>query len=251
MSDPSPTDNKLPTPSASPTPMPSVALPPLTPALDIQASPSVTSHNVVRGVALGLIGGGAAALSLVNPAIAIIAGSLAPVISEYLSEVVKHRAHALHNRLHRHGVDLEKLQLPEDSLGRLKMDLLKEAISAAMGSDYDAKIDLIARVLKSGIESNVAEEVILANRIARTVNRIDEIEFRVLWGMRNSQSQPNGFSLTELKNLGNLKSADMLSSAMAVLTSEGLVRLSGNADERWHLTDFGFRLLGELKHVYG
>lgn len=199
---------------------------------------------------MGVIGGGAAALGLVNPPLAIIAGGLAPVISEYVADLVTKRAKAVRASLDKHQLSLETVVLPDNELGRLKMELIRESLAAALGSDYETKVNLLVRILKHGIESAAEEDVLFARRVARTVSRIDEIEIRTLWGMRSNANRSDGFALIDIREASSIKNVDMLSSALAVLAGEGLVRLSGKVEERWQLTDFGFRLLAELEGAY-
>ena len=210
------------------------------------------SARVSRAISAGMLGAGAALVGVLNPALGVIAGGMAPLVQASLDDIFTRRSVRLRRSLDANGIELERLGTSGEALTDDKILLLQEAITAALGTDSEEKVEVIIRLLKIGLDAAVETDVLSARRFARTVARLDEVELRTILVLEGIKSRPGEKAslqvVTERTHLGN---PDLVRSGLSTLESEGLVRLLPGAIETWSLTDFGRRLVLELTLVFG
>jgi hypothetical protein len=214
-----------------------------------EEEPPAGGTGLRRAIGAGIVGAGAAAVGMVHPVLAIVAGALAPMIGAQLSEMMTGRAQILRLELDRAGVDFVDLNEKARKLSNSQLELIRESIAAALGTDYEIKVKMIVNALKLGLSTDIDGEVFAARRLARTVSRLDELEFRLLATMYASGAN-SSMDLLEIGTASKMSNRDIVRSSLAVLHSEGLVSLETGSVERWRLTDFGFRLGSNLSALF-
>ena len=122
-------------------------------------------------------------------------------------------------------------------------------MSATLDTDIKEKVAVLVRLLKGGLAEHADEDVLIRRRFVRTVNRLDELEFRCLVALRKSKTPKNEVGLVNLVKSAGITNFDILRSSLAVLGSEGLVSLVGRGEETWKISDFGVRMLAELNEA--
>jgi len=206
------------------------------------------SVSVPRAIASGVAGAGVVALGAVNPILGIVAGGLAPFIAEQAGVMMERRAIRLRSELEINNVDFEKIAKSDQRLTDGQIELMREAVTSALGTDYERKVAVIARILRLGLDATSEIDVLVARRYARTVGRIDELEFAVMGVLYRDKSR-SGVPLNEIERESGIASQDILRSVLSILNAEGLAKASLAKVERWGLTDFGFRLVSEVSDV--
>jgi hypothetical protein len=135
-------------------------------------------------------------------------------------------------------------------ISAIQVDLITETIDAALRTDSEEKVRIIARLLRVGLEAPTDEVAMAAKRFARTVGRLDELEFRVVLGFRGHLRGSRELRLKEIEIASNITNPDLVRTALSILVSEGLVSQKASELEKWELTDFGHRFLSELTAAY-
>jgi|GEM_PF-6148257 len=207
-----------------------------------------TKVSVPVAIGAALIGSAAAAAGLINPVVAIIAGGAAPVVTEMVQRLLRDRATRLKQTLDKEGVDLETLITEHGEMTPIQADLLRETIEIVLRTDSQEKVTLITRLLRLGLEAATDSDAMAAKRFARTVGRLDELEFRIALGLRR---KGRDFKLSDVQNATRIDNPDLVRTGLSILVSEGIVRQIGTDLESWALTDFGYRFLAELTAAYG
>src|SRR5262245_5980643 len=101
--------------------------------------------SVSRAVSIGVAGAVAAGVSVVRPVLGIGMGGMAPVVAEQMSIIMERRAHRLRASLEAHGVDLEGMSRENPRLSDEQLELLREVLATALGTDYQQKVAVVAR----------------------------------------------------------------------------------------------------------
>lgn len=212
--------------------------------------PNRDAIGLRRAIGDGIVGAGAVAIGLVNPILGIVAGAAAPLISAQLSNMLTSRATLLKLELDRAQIDLDELNAQGRTFTNAQLELLRDAISSALGTDYDIKVAMIVRVLKAGLAADVDAEVFAAKRLARTVSRLEELEFLLMSALYNPGSGPGSLALSDIVVASRVPNRDVVRSSLAVLYGEGLIKLEPGPVDRWQLSEYGYRLGSNLRELY-
>ncbi len=207
---------------------------------------------VTKAVVGGTVAAGAATLGVLGgPAAAILGAGLAPLVVGTLSELLDRRARRFRQQLDLDGVDFDRMVSDAAPLTPGAAELIREAVSAALGTDSAPKIAMLSRLLKEGLAAKLDVEVHAARRLARTVARLDEIELRILTALSKVEVKASPPQVKDIMEASGVPSADLARSALSVLVAEGLVRLEQSKQiDCWKLSDYGRRFVGDLTSAY-
>lgn len=186
-------------------------------------------------------------IALEGSTVSILLGAAAvPVIQTAAAQVTGRRARAFDKRLRKHGMSPELLlaKIVEDPAN---LDLFRIAVNAAMATEHEGKICLLADALAMGTMTAADVSASYARRAMTTISRIDTLEIVALGAIEKALAESGTASRSEIITIVGPSAGDVLDASLAVLRSEGLVLpAAGNEDGRWRLTGYGRRLLSEL-----
>lgn len=198
-----------------------------------------------------MIGGAAATVALLNPIAGVIAAAISPPLAIMLTNLCQKRIERFQAALSRKGVELGSTAIEQMKGREEKLDLLREVISAALATSSEKKIKFLANVLVDGLKADQPVQILFANRIVRTIARIDDLEIIILAVLSTINNHSGGIGIADLMTKSEIGDANLLRSGLSVLAAEGLVYSEPTNKETFRVSDYGESLLVELKKAIG